>query len=65
MLQPNQTVYFTSGPLVQEASIVRYDGKNCVLRTSLGMLTVRSGRVFTREEASEQGLLKKISEASA
>ena len=59
MLQPNQTVYFTSGPLVQEATFVRYEDKICVLRTALGELRLRRERVFTQAEADETGLLNK------
>ena len=59
MLTPNQTVYFTSGPLVTEATFVRYtDSHHCVLRTNSGELTIRESRVFTAEEAKEQGLLR-------
>ena len=57
MLQANQTVYFTSGPLVQEAIFDHYEGINCVLRTTFGLLTIRKGRVFTAQEANEKGLL--------
>lgn len=57
MLQTNQTVYFTSGPLVQEAIFDHYEGINCVLRTAFGLLTIRKGRVFTAQEADEKGLL--------
>lgn len=57
MLQTNQPVYFTCGPLVQEAVFDHYDGKNCVLRTTLGLLTLRAARVFTADEADEKGLL--------
>lgn len=57
MLQSNQTVYFTTGPLVQKATFDHYDGQNCVLRTSLGLLTLRRARVFTQEEADEMGLI--------
>lgn len=57
MLQANQTVYFTSGPLVQEAIFDHYDGINCVLRTPFGNVTIRKGRVFTAQEADEKGLL--------
>lgn len=58
MLQANQTVYFTSGPVVQEATFVRYENQKCVLKTALGELTLRPGRVFTAEEAQENGLLR-------
>lgn len=58
MLQPNQIVYYTSGPVVQEAIFDHYSGKSCVLRTSFGLLTQRAGRVFTETEAREKGLLK-------
>ena len=57
MLQNNQTVYFTSGPLVQEATFDHYEGAICVLRSALGIVKVRKGRVFTAQEASEKGLL--------
>lgn len=58
MLHLNQTVYFTTGPLVQKATFIRYEGKNCVLQTALGELILRPGRVFTAEEATEKGLLR-------
>lgn len=58
MLQENQVVYFTSGPVVQEATFVRYENKKCVIRTPLGLLKQRPGRVFSTEEAQEKGLLR-------
>ncbi|MBR2797182.1 MAG: hypothetical protein IKF98_05195 [Clostridia bacterium] len=60
MLTPNQTVYYTSGPLVQEATFVAYDGSSCILRTPLGELKIRKSRVFTAEEANQQGLLNRV-----
>ena len=57
MLQTNQTVYYTSGPFVQEARFLTYDRDCCVLQTPLGTLKIRKGRVFTAEEATERGLL--------
>lgn len=57
MLQANQVVYYTSGPVVQEAVFDHYAGKSCVLRAAMGMLTIRPGRVYTVEEATEKGLL--------
>jgi len=69
MLQANQVVYYTSGPVVQEAVFDHYAGKSCVLRTSFGMLRQRQERVYTAEEAAEKGLLnkdmKRIQEAFA
>jgi len=59
MLHPNQTVYYTSGPFVQEATFISHDGPNCVLQTKLGTLKIRKGRVFTVQEANEQGLLNR------
>ena len=63
MLQPNQTVYYTSSLLVQEAMFLRYDGDICVLSTAMGNLRIRSSRVFTVEEAAEKGLLEKVVKA--
>ncbi len=60
MLTQNQTVYYTSGPLIHEATFLRYEGPNCVLSTPLGELTIRKARVFTRDEAAKQGLLTKL-----
>ena len=60
MLTPNQTVYYTSGPLIHEATFLRYEGSNCILSTTLGELTIRRARVFTKDEAAEQGLLTKL-----
>jgi len=60
MLQQNQSVYYTSGPLIHEATFLRYEGDNCLLSTTLGELKIRKARVFTVEEASEQGLLTKL-----
>ena len=60
MLQPNQTVYYTSSLLVQEATFLRYDGDICVLNTSMGTLRIRSSRVFTAQEAMEKGLLDRV-----
>ena len=57
MLQTNQTVYFTSGPLVQEATFDHYEGNVCVLQSTNGVVKIRKGRVFTAQEASEKGLL--------
>ena len=70
MLETNQTVYYTSGPFIQEASFLSYDGDCCVLQTTLGELKIRKSRVFTAEEANAQGLLrdnaaKRVSEAFA
>ena len=70
MLQTNQTVFYTSGPFVQEAKFLSYDGDCCVLETPLGTLKIRKGRVFTAAEATERGLLrdnaaKRVSEAFA
>ncbi len=59
MLTPNQTVYYTSGPLVQKAVFIGYDGSSCILRTTLGELKIRKSRVFTAEEADQQGLLNR------
>jgi hypothetical protein len=63
MLQPNQTIYYTSSLLVQEATFLRYDGDICVLSTPMGILRIRSNRVFTVEEAAEKGLLEKVVKA--
>ena len=63
MLQPNQAVYYTSSLLVQEATFLRYDGDICVLSTSMGILRIRSSRVFTVEEATAKGLLEKVVKA--
>ncbi len=60
MLQPNQTVYYTSSLLVQEATFLRYDGPYCILSTPFGELKIRQSRVFTRDEAAEQGLLERV-----
>lgn len=60
MLTQNQTVYYTSGPLIHEATFLRYEGSNCILSTTLGELTIRRARVFTKDEAAEQGLLTKL-----
>ena len=71
MLEANQTVYYTSGPYVQEATFIGYTTSQqgssdcsgqvrrdcCILRTPLGDLKIRKGRVFTVAEAMEQGLL--------
>ena len=57
MLQTNHTVYYTSGPLVQAAIFDHYEGDSCVLRSALGIVKIRKGRVFTAQEASEKGLL--------
>jgi hypothetical protein len=65
MLQPNQTVYYTSSLLVQEAMFLRYDGDICVLSTAMGTLRIRSSRVFTKEEAMKKGLLDRLKYASA
>ena len=55
MLETNQTVYYTSGPFVQEAKFLSYDRDCCVLETNLGTVKIRKSRVFTAAEA--QGLL--------
>lgn len=60
MLQQNQMVYYTSGPLIHEAHFIRYEGENCLLSTPLGEVKIRKPRVFTAEEAAEQGLLRKL-----
>ena len=60
MLKPNQTVYYTSSLLVQEATFLRYDGDICVLSTAMGTLRIRSSRVFTSQEAEEKGLLGRL-----
>ena len=60
MFRPNQTVYFTSSLLVQEATFLRYDGDICVLNTTMGTLRIRHYRVFTAEEAAEKGLLDRM-----
>ena len=60
MLQPNQTVYYTSSLLVQEATFLRYDGAYCILNTPFGELKIRQSRVFTKDEAAEQGLLERV-----
>ena len=60
MLTPNQTVYYTSSLLVQEATFVRYDGAYCILNTPMGTLKIRQSRVFTKDEAAEQGLLERV-----
>ena len=57
MFTPNSTVYYTSGPAVQEAKFISYCEDTCVLETSMGTLRIRKGRVFTVEEAREKGLL--------
>lgn len=60
MLQPNQTVYYTSSLLVQEAVFLRYDGPYSILSTPFGELKIRQSRVFTKDEAAEQGLLERV-----
>ena len=60
MLTPNQTVYYTSSLLVQEATFLRYDGAYCILSTPFGELKIRQSRVFTKDEAAEQGLLERV-----
>lgn len=70
MLQTNQTVYYTSGPFIQEAKFLSYNGECCLLQTPMGKLKIRKGRVFTAAEATELGLLhdnaaKRVSEAFA
>ena len=60
MLQPNQTVYYTSSLLVQEAVFLAYDGPYCILKTAMGELKIRQSRVYTRDEAAEQGLLSRV-----
>ena len=60
MLQQNQMVYYTSGPLIHEATFLSYEGENCLLSTPLGEVKIRRARVFTAEEASAQGLLSKL-----
>ena len=60
MLQSNQTVYYTSSLLVQEATFLRYDGDFCILSTPFGDLKTRRSRVFTVEEAAEKGLLDRV-----
>ena len=60
MLTPNQIVYYTSGPLVQEATFIGYDGSSCILHTPLGEVKIRKSRVFTAEEADQQGLLNRV-----
>ena len=60
MLTPNQTVYYTSSLLVQEATFIRYDGAYCILSTPFGELKIRQSRVFTKDEAAEQGLLERV-----
>ena len=60
MLQPNQTVYYTSSLLVQEAVFLAYDGDLCILKTPMGNLRIKRSRVFTRDEAAEQGLLSRV-----
>ncbi len=70
MLQSQQTVYYTSGPFVQEATFLSYEGNNCLLQTPMGTLKIRKGRVFTAQEATEHGLLdpetaKRVREAFA
>ena len=58
MLQPNETVYYTSSLLVQEATFLGYEGDICILKTDMGTLRIRQSRVFTAQEAEERGLLK-------
>ena len=60
MLIQNQTVYYTSGPLIHEATFLRYEGPNCILSTPLGDLKIRQSRVFTKDEAAKQGLVTKL-----
>ena len=60
MLTPNQTVYYTSSLLVQEATFIRYEGDFCILSTPMGNLKIRKSRVFTKDEAAEQGLLDRV-----
>ena len=60
MLKPNQTVYYTSSLLVQEATFLAYDGDICILSTPMGTLRIRSSRVFTAQEAEEKGLLSRL-----
>ena len=57
MITPNSTVYYTSGPFVQEAKFLSYSGDCCVLQTPMGELKIRKGRVFTAAEATERRLL--------
>ena len=60
MLQPNQTVYYTSSLLVQEAVFLRYDGPYSILSTPFGELKIRRSRIFTVEEATEKSLLDRV-----
>ena len=60
MLTPNQIVYYTSSLLVQEATFLRYEGAYCILKTAFGDLKIRQSRVFTKDEAAEQGLLERV-----
>ena len=60
MLTPNQTVYYTSSLLVQEATFIRYNGPYCILNTPMGELKIRQSRVFTVDEAAEHGLLDRV-----
>ena len=65
MITPNSTVYYTSGPFVQEAMFLAYDRDCCVLQAPMGGLKIRKGRVFTAEEATELGLLNSGAKATA
>ena len=62
-IQPNQTVYYTSSLLVQEATFLRYDGDFCILSTPFGDLKIRRSRILTIEEAAEKGLLDRVVDA--
>ena len=60
MLQPNQTVYYTSSLLVQEATFLGYEGDICILSTPTGNLKIRKSRVFTKDVAAERDLLERV-----
>ena len=60
MLQPNQTFYYTSSLLVQEATFLGYEEDICILSTPMGNLKIRKSLVFTKDEAAERGLLERV-----
>ena len=51
MFEQNQTVYFKTGSILEEAIFIRYEGENCLLSTTLGEVKIRKARVFTVDEA--------------
>ena len=54
MLKKGQTVYYTSGPIIEKATFLRYEGELCVVSHPLsqGGLALRRSRVFESREAA-------------